>query len=53
MRTFSCPPPALNDKDLRFDGYAIENNFVSITPLRYNLTDFSYMKILKKDFKIE
>tara|TARA_B100001250_G_scaffold412829_1_gene445110 strand:- start:105 stop:872 length:768 start_codon:yes stop_codon:yes gene_type:complete len=41
------------DKDLRFDGYAIENNFVSITPLRYNLTDFSYMKILKKDFKIE
>ena len=38
------------DKNIKYDGYAIANNYVSITPLKYNLTDFSYLDILKKDF---
>ena len=38
------------DKDLKFDGYAIENNYVSITPLRYDITNYSYINNLKEDF---
>ena len=38
------------DKDLKFDGYAIANNYVSITPLRYDITNYSYINNLKEDF---
>ena len=38
------------DKNLRFDGYAISNNYVSITPLNFNLTKYSYIKTLKRTF---
>ena len=38
------------DKDLKFDGYAVANNYVSITPLKYDITSYPYIKKLKKDF---
>tara|TARA_B100001250_G_scaffold6697_1_gene5649 strand:- start:5355 stop:6113 length:759 start_codon:yes stop_codon:yes gene_type:complete len=38
------------DKDLKFDGYAVANNYVSITPIKYDITSYSYIKNLKKDF---
>jgi 5'-nucleotidase len=38
------------DKNLKSDGYAVANNYVSITPLKYDITSHFYIKKLKKDF---
>ena len=38
------------DKDFRFDGYAIANNYVSVTPLKFDLTEYSYIDALKENF---
>ncbi len=40
-----------DDKSIDYDGKAIEQNYISITPINFNLTDESYLSELKKDFK--
>lgn len=37
----------INDTNNDTDGYAIQNDFVSITPIHYQLTDKSFLKTLK------
>lgn len=36
------------DKGLEFDQKAIEENYISITPIQYDLTDYTMLKELKK-----
>ena len=38
------------DRSLEFDGYAIKNNYISITPLSFEMTDHSFFDELKKSF---
>ena len=38
------------DKKLNYDGFAVKNNYVSISPLKYDLTNHDYIKYLKKYF---
>ena len=37
----------INDTDSESDGYAIQNDYVSITPIHYQLTEESYIKTLE------
>ena len=37
-----------NDNSIEYDGKAIQNNYISITPISFNLTDESYLNDLKK-----
>ena len=37
----------INDTDSDTDGYAIQNDYISITPIHYQLTEESFLKILK------
>lgn len=39
---------AVMDKTLEFDEIAVRNNYVSITPIHYDLTDYSLYEELKK-----
>ena len=39
------------DRSLEFDGYAIKNNYISITPLSFKMTDHSFFDELKKSFE--
>ena len=39
------------DRSLEFDGYAIKNNYISITPLNFKMTDYSFFDELKKSFE--
>ena len=39
------------DRSLEFDGYAIKNNYISITPLSFKMTDNSFFDELKKSFE--
>lgn len=36
------------DKDLEFDQAAIQNNYVSVTPIQYDLTDYAMMDVMKR-----
>ena len=36
------------DKTLEFDEIAVRNNYVSITPIHYDLTDYLFYEELKK-----
>ena len=38
------------DKKLNYDGFAVKNNYLSISPLKYDLTNHDYIKYLKKYF---
>ena len=42
-----------DDQSLDFDGKAIEDNYVSVTPIHFNLTDETYLEDLRKDFSHE
>jgi len=37
----------INDTDSETDGFAIQNDFISITPIHYQLTEESFLKTLK------
>ena len=37
----------VNDTDTESDGYAIQNDYISITPIHYQLTEESFLKTLK------
>ena len=37
-----------NDNSIEYDGKAIQNNYISITPISFDLTDESYLNDLKK-----
>lgn len=37
----------INDTDSSTDGYAIQNDYISITPIHYQLTEESFLKTLK------
>ena len=39
-----------SDKTIKYDGFAIANNYISITPLKSDMTSYSHMKLLKKYF---
>ena len=39
------------DRSLEFDGYALKNNYISITPLSFKMTDHSFFDELKKSFE--
>ena len=39
------------DRSLEFDGYAIKNNYISITPLSFKMTKHSFFDELKKSFE--
>jgi 5'-nucleotidase len=36
------------DKDLDFDEAAVRNNYVSVTPIQYDLTDYKMFDVMKK-----
>ena len=36
------------DTDLEFDEAAVQHNYVSITPIQYDLTDYKMLEVLKK-----
>ena len=42
-----------DDQSLDFDGKAIKDNYVSVTPIHFNLTDETYLEELRKDFSHE
>ena len=39
------------DSSLELDGYAIKNNYISITPLSFKMTDYSFFDELKKAYE--
>ena len=40
-----------NDSSLELDGYAIKNNYISITPLSFKMTNHSFFDELKKAYE--
>ena len=42
-----------DDQSLDFDGKAIKDNYVSVTPIHFNLTNETYLEDLRKDFSYE
>ena len=38
------------DKDIKYDGYAVASNYVSITPLKTDTTSHSHISLLKNFF---
>ena len=38
------------DEDIKYDGYAVANNYVSITPLKTDITSHSHISLLKNFF---
>jgi 5'-nucleotidase len=36
------------DTDLEFDEAAVQNNYVSVTPIHYDLTDYKMFETMKK-----
>ena len=42
-----------DDRSLDFDGKAIKENYVSITPIHFNLTNEPFLDDLRKDFSYE
>jgi 5'-nucleotidase len=36
------------DTDVEFDQAAIRNNYISVTPIQYDLTDYAMMDVLKR-----
>ena len=36
------------DKDLKYDGFAVKNGYVSITPIHFIMTNKSLLKKLEK-----
>ncbi len=38
------------DKDIKYDGYAVASNYVSITPLKTDTTSHSHLSLLKNFF---
>ena len=39
------------DEDIKYDGYAVANNYVSITPLKTDITSHFHISSLKNFFK--
>ena len=41
------------DEELEFDGKAVRENYISITPIQFNMTNESYMDELRERFENE
>ena len=41
------------DEELEFDGKAVRENYISITPIQFNMTHESYMDELRERFENE